>query len=112
MAHEVIAPPDADGRDGTGSTSGGCSGGCACGGDAASELPELDARMIPHVIRHDAILGALDGVAPGEGLVLVAPHDPLGLLSQLQQRVPDAFVVEYLQRGPEAWRLSLIRKDA
>jgi len=111
MTHEGIAPLATDGR-GDSPASEGCSGGCACGEDVAVGLPELDARTIPHAIRHDAILGALDGVGPGDGLVLVAPHDPMGLLAQLQQRVPDAFEVEYLQRGPEVWRLSLIRKVA
>lgn len=95
-----------------GQGSSGCAGGCACGEIDAAGFPELDARAIPHAIRHDAILGALDGIAPGDGLVLVAPHDPLGLLAQLEQRVPDTFEVEYLQRGPEAWRLSLTRKAA
>ena len=111
MTDKGIAPLATDSR-GVSPASGGCSGGCACGEDVALGLPELDARTIPHAIRHDAILGALDGVAPGDGLVLVAPHDPLALLAQLQQRVPDAFEVEYLQRGPEAWRLSLVRRVA
>lgn len=101
MTDELIAP-----------STGGVSGGCACGGTDAPGLPELDARAIPHAIRHAAIFGALDGVAPGSGLVLIAPHDPRGLLAQLQQRAPDTFDVEYLQRGPEAWRLSLIRRVA
>ncbi|MEO6205690.1 MAG: DUF2249 domain-containing protein, partial [Mycobacteriales bacterium] len=50
---------------------------CGCHEEDVTELPELDARVIPHAIRHATIFGALDGVAPGRGLVLVAPHDPL-----------------------------------
>ena len=69
-----------------------------------------DARAIPHAIRHATIFGALDGVRPGKGLVLVAPHDPLPLLAQLEQREPGAFEVSYLERGPEAWRLALVRR--
>ncbi len=112
MTHEVIGPLDIDSRAGTTPPSDGCSGGCACGEADAGQLPELDARAIPHAIRHAAILGALDGIAPGDGLVLIAPHDPLGLLAQLESRAPDTFAVEYLQRGPEAWRLSLTRTVA
>jgi uncharacterized protein (DUF2249 family) len=90
----------------------GCAGTCGCGETDPAGLPELDARAIPHAIRHAAIFGALDSVAPGSGLVLVAPHDPLGLLDQLQDRAPGAFDVAYVERGPEAWRLSFVRKVA
>lgn len=88
----------------------GCGGhGCACGEVDGPGYPELDARVIPHAIRHATIFGALDTVAPGDGLVLVAPHDPVPLLSQLQERAPDAFTVSYLERGPGTWRLVLVR---
>ncbi len=94
------------------SAGGGCGSSehsCQCNESESSSLPELDAREIPHAIRHATIFGALDGLAPGQGLVLVAPHDPLPLLAQLEARSPGAFVVDYLQSGPEAWRLSMIR---
>lgn len=88
----------------------GCGGqGCSCGEVDGPGYPELDARTIPHAIRHATIFGALDTVEPGGGLVLVAPHDPLPLLAQLEQRSPDTFAVSYLDRGPEAWRLALVR---
>jgi uncharacterized protein (DUF2249 family) len=83
-------------------------GGCTCG-EHDEQLPELDARVIPHAIRHGAIFGALGAVKPGKGMVLVAPHDPLPLLAQLAAREGDAVEVSYLQRGPEAWRLRLHR---
>lgn len=106
MAEEVLVTTVADnGDDGTP-----VAGGCVCGESDAPGYPELDARAIPHEIRHAAIFGALDGIAPGAGLVLVAPHDPLGLLAQLQQRVPDTYDIDYLQRGPEAWRLRFVRR--
>lgn len=84
--------------------------GCQCGDDHAE--PELDARAIPHAIRHATIFGALESVQPGAGLELVAPHDPLPLLDQINQRWPGAFAVAYRERGPEAWRLTLERNDA
>lgn len=82
---------------------------CGCGEVDAAGHPVLDARTIPHAIRHATIFGALDGVRHGQGLVLVAPHDPLPLLAQLERREPGAFDVDYLERGPEAWRLLLVR---
>lgn len=71
--------------------------------------PELDARVIPHEIRHGSIFGALTSLQPGAGMVLVAPHDPLPLLAQIDERWPGAFDVSYLDRGPEAWRLQFVR---
>jgi uncharacterized protein (DUF2249 family)/iron-sulfur cluster repair protein YtfE (RIC family) len=89
---------------------GGCGGECGCGHqDSAGVLPELDARAVPHALRHATIFGALDSVAAGGGMVLVAPHDPLPLLAQVEQRSPGLFSVDYLERGPQAWRVRFIR---
>ena len=82
--------------------------GCTCGEDHG--IPELDARTIPHAIRHATIFGALSGVKPGGAMVLVAPHDPLPLLAQIAEREGGAIEVTYLERGPEAWRLRLARR--
>lgn len=85
--------------------------GCACGGhEETSARPVLDARQVPHHIRHDTIFGALDAVAAGGGLELIAPHDPLPLLAQIQERNPDVFDVTYLQRGPDQWRIAFDRR--
>lgn len=86
---------------------GGCGGSCACGGSDDVDAPELDVREVPHAIRHATVFGALSAVPAGRALVLVAPHDPLPLLRQIESRHPDTFTVEYLERGPEAWRLLL-----
>lgn len=90
----------------------GCGGQCSCGEAEQEGYPELDARAVPHAIRHATIFGALDAVAPGGGLVLVAPHDPVPLLAQLEQRAPGRFEVSYLARGPEAWRVQLVRRTS
>lgn len=82
---------------------------CGCGEKDDAGYPELDARAVPHAIRHATIFGALDAVRPGGGMVLVAPHDPLPLLAQIEQRAPGAFEVSYVERGPEAWRLAFVR---
>ena len=96
-----------------GRSEGGCGGHtCSCGEVDGPGYPELDARAVPHAIRHATIFGALDAVAPGGGLVLVAPHDPLPLLAQIEQRSPGAFDVSYIERGPDAWRLQLVRRTA
>jgi len=82
---------------------------CGCAELDGPGYPELDARAIPHAIRHATIFGALDSVRPGGGLVLIAPHDPLPLVAQIEQRTPGLFTVDYLERGPQAWRLQFVR---
>ena len=91
----------------------GCGGhSCSCGEVDGPGYPELDARAVPHAIRHATVFGALDAVRPGGGMILVAPHDPLPLLAQIEQRAPGVFEVGYLERGPEAWRLTFVRRTA
>ena len=110
-AHGGHEPASAAAGDTGHGHSSGCGDGhsCGCGEVDGPELPELDARAVPHAIRHATIFGALDSVRPGEGMVLVAPHDPLPLLAQIEQRSPGAFDVDYLERGPDAWRLAFVR---
>lgn len=113
--HELLGGGDEVSTDVAEEAGGGCGSeghACGCGEVDGPAYPELDARAIPHAIRHATIFGALDGVRPGKGLVLIAPHDPLPLLAQLEQRAPDAFAVDYLERGPETWRLALVRRVA
>ncbi|MDO5535385.1 MAG: DUF2249 domain-containing protein [Propionibacteriaceae bacterium] len=81
---------------------------CGCG-HHDEELPVLDARSIPHAIRHAAILGAVASLTPGRALALVAPHNPLPLLAQIREAHGDAIEVSYLEEGPEAWTLKLAR---
>ena len=83
------------------------SGGCGCGGHDDPD-PGLDVRTIPHAVRHGAVFGAFDAIAPGGSMVLVAPHAPLPLLAQLAQRAP--IDVETLVDGPTEWHLRLTRR--
>ncbi|MFI7413511.1 DUF2249 domain-containing protein [Streptomyces sp. NPDC049627] len=103
--HQRLA--DGTDRQGQIEEAGGCGGACGCGDEEATADPELDVRDVPHALRHATVFGALDAVPAGTAMVLVAPHDPLPLLAQIEQRSPGVFAVEYLQRGPEAWRLRL-----
>ena len=85
--------------------------GCACGGHD-EELPELDVQTITHAIRHASIFGALDSLRPGFGIIISATHDPVPLLNQLAERHADRFTADYLDRGPERWRILIRRTDA
>ena len=82
-------------------------GGCNCGNHADEDVV-LDVRLIPHAVRHGSVIGAFDSIPAGCSLVLVAPHNPIPLLTQLAERAPIA--VEYLVEGPEEWRLRISRR--
>lgn len=100
--HEGHGHGESESADGHGGS------GCACGTVDPPGNPELDVRVIPHAIRHATIFGALDAVAPGAGLEIVADHDPIPLLNQVQQRTPDRFEITYLERGPVDFRVQFI----
>lgn len=112
--HELLGEGDEHGRehghDHGAETESGCGGhGCACGETDEAGYPELDVRTVPHAIRHATVFGALEAAGRAGGMILVAPHDPLPLLAQIDQRFEGTFTPEYLERGPEAWRIALVR---
>ena len=80
----------------------------ACGCEADHGVPVLDARTIPHAIRHATVFGAFDAIPVGGSLDLIAPHNPLPLLAQLKDRFGEVGIT-YLDEGPEAWTLRLTR---
>lgn len=82
---------------------------CGCGESDADD-PVLDVREVPHSIRHATVFGAFDAVPDGGTLVLVAPHDPIPLLRQLDHRASGRLEISYEQSGPEAWRLRLTKR--
>lgn len=99
---------DADAEPGVAGEAPAEGGSCGCGGHDDAGFPELDATTIPHAIRHATIFGALEVVGTGGGLVLLAPHAPLPLLRQIEDRWPGRFEVSYLQEGPEIWKVQFL----
>ncbi|MDF2808720.1 MAG: hypothetical protein K0S43_3666, partial [Cellulosimicrobium sp.] len=65
---EITEPPQHEAVHGEGPEEGHT---CGCAHDDAEVV--LDVRTIPHAVRHGVVFGALEALAPGDGLVLVAP---------------------------------------
>lgn len=87
------------------------SGGCGCGCGHETATPELDARTIPHAIRHGAILGSISQVKPGESMILIAPHDPVPLLNQVREMFGEDVEISYEDReDPEAVRVRFAKQ--
>lgn len=80
--------------------------------DDRDEEPDLDVRQLAHFQRHDAIFTAYQALRPGAGFVLVNDHDPLPLRYQFEAQYPGEFTWDYLEAGPEAWRVRIGRPGA
>lgn len=52
--------------------------------------------------------GALDTRQVGQSMILIAPHNPLPLLDEIEART-ETFTVDYLKEGPGDWHLRLTR---
>ena len=71
-------------------------------------IPPLNASEIPHAVRHGAIHGALGTLNVGESMILIAPHDPLPLLNEVDQR-EESFDREYLKKEPKEVHIKFTR---
>lgn len=67
----------------------------------------LDVREMAPRERHPTILSTFDGLQPGQVLELVNDHDPKPLRYQFEAELPGTFTWEYLEEGPEAWRVHI-----
>jgi uncharacterized protein (DUF2249 family) len=72
----------------------------------------VDVREIPHGRRHPRIFGLYARLAPGESFVLVNNHDPKPLRREFQATYPDQFGWDYLEAGPNRWRVRIARLPA
>ena len=71
--------------------------------------PQLDVRAEPPARRHELIFDTYAQLAEGTGFVLVNDHDPKPLYYQLAAENPDQFSWDYLEEGPEVWRVRIGR---
>ncbi|WP_314716867.1 DUF2249 domain-containing protein [uncultured Actinomyces sp.] len=81
---------------------------CGCGEHDPERLT-LDARAIPHRLRHAAVIGAVSSLQVGEGLDLVAPHVPTPLLVQIDQQLPMTFQHTLLETEDGYARVEILR---
>lgn len=69
----------------------------------------LDVReMVPRE-KHPAIFSLHGQLAPGEAFELINDHDPRPLRYQFEAEHQDDFTWEYLEEGPEIWRVRIGR---
>ena len=68
-------------------------------------MQTLDVRTIAPRERHPLIFATFDALGSGEALLLVNDHDPKPLYYQFSAERQGQFSWEYLEQGPETWRV-------
>jgi uncharacterized protein (DUF2249 family) len=69
----------------------------------------LDVRTEPPARRHALIFDTFERLAAGRDFELVNDHDPKPLYYQLEAEQTGRFSWEYLEQGPEVWRVRIGR---
>ena len=69
----------------------------------------LDVRPIRPADRHGQIFEAFEALLPGAGFELVNDHDPKPLYYQFAAERAGTFTWDYLETGPEVWRVRIGR---
>ena len=69
----------------------------------------MDVRPIPCSIKHKLILKNWFNLAVGEYFILLNDHDPVPLRYQFEAEFPGAFTWDYVERGPEDFRVKITK---
>jgi uncharacterized protein (DUF2249 family) len=67
----------------------------------------LDVRNVPPAQRHPLIFQTFDALQPGEAFMLVNDHDPKPLYYQFKFEKEGQFTWDYVEQGPEVWRVQV-----
>lgn len=72
----------------------------------------LDVRALPCEQRRELIFSTFDGLAAGKSMEIVNDHDIKPLQGVFENLVPGKFSWEYLQKGPDLWRVGITKLGA
>jgi uncharacterized protein (DUF2249 family) len=67
----------------------------------------LDIRPIHPRDRHPLIFDMFDKLGSGEAFILVNDHEPRPLHYQFAVERQDTFTWDYLEQGPDVWRVRI-----
>ncbi|HEX6498728.1 MAG TPA: DUF2249 domain-containing protein [Micromonosporaceae bacterium] len=70
---------------------------------------ELDVRSEPPARRHDLIFSTYYSLSGGAEFILVNDHDPKPLYYQFAAEHAGRFTWDYLEQGPEVWKVRIGR---
>jgi uncharacterized protein (DUF2249 family) len=72
---------------------------------------KFDVRKIPPPDRHPSIFHRFGTLTSGESIEIINDHDPRPLYFHFQQTYGDAFSWEYLQQGPDLWKVKITKES-
>jgi uncharacterized protein (DUF2249 family) len=78
-------------------------------GERVEQSTVIDVRRIARGGRHPRVFARYAGLAPGEAFILVNSHDPKPSRREFEARYRGAFSWDYLQAGPDEWRVRIGR---
>lgn len=70
----------------------------------------VDARQYQPKDKHPTIFNTFFALKPEEKMELINDHDPRPLHYQFIMELKEQFEWEYLEQGPEVWRVSITKK--
>jgi uncharacterized protein (DUF2249 family) len=73
-------------------------------------VSNIDLRQISATERQVLVFNQFDALQPGQTLELTNDLDPMALSAQLEIRSPGQFSWEYLEAGPQVWRVAIAKR--
>jgi len=70
---------------------------------------KVDVREFAPRDRHPLVRSTFRSLGVGETMELINDHDPKPLYDQLQAEMPGQFGWDYLQSGPDVWRVRIAK---
>ncbi len=70
---------------------------------------EIDLCLMPRSERHPLVFAAIDSLEVGESFTIFNDHDPQPLRMQIEQLREGEVKWEYIERGPDTFRIRLTR---
>lgn len=79
------------------------------GNDGFAIVNEFDLRPFPPTERHDMFYKAFADTKLGEAFEFINDHDPIPLYYQMEAESEDPFRWEYIEKGPDQWKVRVIK---
>ncbi len=73
-------------------------------------IMQLDTRQYKPEEQNKVIINAFDSLPVGDKMMLINDHDPTHVFNQLEEKRLGKFEWEYIEEGPDIWKVSLAKK--
>ncbi|WP_316815729.1 iron-sulfur cluster repair di-iron protein [Pedobacter nyackensis] len=74
-------------------------------------MTTLDVTALEPRLKHPRIFEIYDELQPGSAFVIENDHDPKPLYYQMLAERGETFTWDYLEKGPEVWKVKIFKKD-